>query len=230
MNVTTSITPAEHNVNIRRRVCDWLPWNDNQASRAEKAERKMSWRPEGNTIQCNVNFNIIVKSSVLKAAENSSLHPLQPTRNMTACLIKDIQDELYSSLIEYLVKWIWTYCLRDCITSLTQPLGPAVVLFIKSHDPFLSTQSFESCVGSVNRYNCQLYCQFSSQNNLWMIFSLNHFLKPSCLFKSPKHQKYGRWKKASHLIIFQINIDAQIPFLNMFRSFCHVRWTKSQFF
>lgn len=107
VNVTTSISPAEHNVNIRRPVYDWLPWNDNQASRAEKAERKMSWRPEGNTIQRNVNFNIIVKSSALKASENSSLHPLQPTRNMTACLIKDIQDELLCNiavLIEYLVK------------------------------------------------------------------------------------------------------------------------------
>lgn len=91
----SSISPSQHDINRMRAIWNWLLQNDNQTSRTiRKGERKTTWRPKGNRIHHVVNLTIILNSLVFKVAGNSSSESIQPTRNMTACLIKDIQDEI----------------------------------------------------------------------------------------------------------------------------------------
>lgn len=40
LHITTSDSPAEHDINRRRVIWDWLLWNDSQTSRAEKGKEK----------------------------------------------------------------------------------------------------------------------------------------------------------------------------------------------
>lgn len=101
-----------------------------------KRERTTCWRPKGNTIQWIVNFTIVLRSPALKMAGKSSADPVQLTRNMTACLIKDIWDfmqHIYRVEGKYLqqqtfVKVIKTLVLVTCWAATAEEIGWAVHL------------------------------------------------------------------------------------------------------
>lgn len=60
INITSSISPAEHDINRKRVVWDRLLWNDSQR------ERTNDWKPKENTIQSGLNFTITFKSGEIK--------------------------------------------------------------------------------------------------------------------------------------------------------------------
>lgn len=91
-----------------------------------KRERTTCWRPKGNTIQWIVNFTIILRSPALKMAGKSSADPVQLTRNMTACLIKDIWDSMqhvYRVEGKYLQQQTFVKVIKICAGHLLSSYG-----------------------------------------------------------------------------------------------------------
>lgn len=186
-----------------------------------RRERKITWRPKRNIIQCIVKFTIIPKSSTLEMAGNSSSDPFQLTCNMTTCLIKDLQDEILGNmslvLSESLVppnvssrgtNWnTFVYCSQDCITfSTVSPQGP----FSSNCGAFVHiTQSLsarEVCPGVIELYRGTTKDFFHYHFltiNCWLISS-----NEKSIFFRPignKPQKYLiryniRWRQAAYPI------------------------------